>query len=129
MLKIKFKRLFIALALGTIPIAISYIVGWWWIGTLFLLVTIFAACTSLPSKLSAIVFSAYAIFGMAWVLNGLFGRVLTTPWESGDSWRLAMIAVASVAVSAVATVAFWLLTFTINAKFMLNITDSLHISF
>jgi regulator of protease activity HflC (stomatin/prohibitin superfamily) len=125
--KIKLRRLLITLALGTI--AISFIVGWWWVGTVFLLLTFLAACFAFPAKLYSILFSAYAIFAIAWVLSGLFSRVIIAPWESGDAWRQAMIAIASVVVSLVSTVVFWLLNLAICAKYMLKVSNGFHVSF
>jgi regulator of protease activity HflC (stomatin/prohibitin superfamily) len=129
MLKIKWKNLLITLALGVIPTTISYIIGWWWGGTFFLLLTVLAALLTFPAKLRPVLFSIYAAATIAVVLGGMLDGSVIPEWEVGGTWRMLAIVLVSFVVGVVATAIFWLFIFAVSVKFMLKVTDSLHISF
>jgi regulator of protease activity HflC (stomatin/prohibitin superfamily) len=124
---IKWRRLLITLIIGLVPTAISYILGWWWGGTIFALLTLFAMCFAFPSKLYATVFTLFAVVAIAWTAGAVIEGLLPAEWEMNQAWRSVIGGIAGLLASVVLAVLFWLLILWVSTKWILSVSESFEI--
>lgn len=127
--KIRWRWLLLTVALGIVPIAISFIYGQWWVGTVFLLLTSFLACFCLPRDMYVTFFTGWGFFAVAWisgsVLNSLLASRADISYESG----LLLSILGGITLGVVVCFLFWLAALFVTTKWILNITGSFDVPF
>jgi regulator of protease activity HflC (stomatin/prohibitin superfamily) len=117
-------RFVVTLIVGGVPTAICFILGWWWWGTVFLLLTLFAACFSFSTLAYPIVFSLYAMFAVAWLSGAWLDVTLHQPGVGDTWWRTALPILGGTAIGIVLPVLFWFVTFAVSTKWVLGLAES-----
>lgn len=122
--KTNWGRVFVTLIVGGVPTAICFILGWWWWGTLFLLLTLFAACLSFSTVARPTVFTLVAAFAIGW-LAGAWIDVAVHRAGDGDAWwRGALPIVGGIVIGLVSTALFWFVTLAVSTKWVLGLDQS-----
>ena len=127
--KINWKWLLITIAVGIAPIAISFIFGWWWIATFFLLVTGLVACFAFPHELYVTIFTLFVGTAIAWLVASVLDSILVTEPSDAITWRRPAAIVAGLGAGILIPAGFWGIVLAITTKWILAISQSFDVSF
>ncbi|MBN1936454.1 MAG: hypothetical protein JW934_17455 [Anaerolineae bacterium] len=122
------KQLLITLIAGFVPIAICFTVGWPIAGWIFFLLTFFALCFSVVSRLYTLVFSLFAIALISVVCGLVVDRLVFADVGSLAGWRPIIAGATGFVVGIVAVVGFWLPVLYVNARWLMDSSKSLGVS-
>jgi regulator of protease activity HflC (stomatin/prohibitin superfamily) len=124
---VNLRWLLITLAVGSIPLVVCFLLGWWWVATVFLLLTLFIACFAMPSGLRPAIFTLYVFFALWWVSGSLLDEILPARWPSANLRSIVPV-IGGVIVGLVAVIPTWLLILFVSTKWILALSDSLQVS-
>ena len=122
--KVNWKRLFVTLAVGCVPTAVSLIFGWWWVATVFLLLTLFVVCFAFASDLYPVLFTLYAVFAIMWLSGSLLDEYLPEQWGPIPELRSAVPWIVGALLGLVIAGVFWSLILFVSTKWILSVSDS-----
>jgi len=127
--KINWRWLLITIAVGIVPTAISFIFGWWWIATFFLLITGLVACFAFPHELYVAIFTLFAGVAIAWIVASVLDGVLVTEPSDVTTWRRPVAIVAGLGAGILIPAGFWAVVLAITTKWVLAISASFDVPF
>lgn len=125
---VDWRHLIIALAVGGVPTAVCFLFGWWWPGTVFLLLTLLAMAFAFPHELYPTAFTVYAVFAIAWVSGSLIAQRMPLQGEVPSAWEQIMPPLAGLVLGLLIVSSFWLAVVYVTARWLLSISDSLGVS-
>jgi hypothetical protein len=118
--KISWSRIFVILIVGAVPTTICFLLDWWWGGTLFLLLTLFAACFGFPSVLRPTVLTVFAMFAIGWLVGARLDGVLHKD-DARAWWRDALIWLGGVGTGIAVPALFWFVALVASTKWVLGL--------
>lgn len=122
--KTHWGRFFVTLIVGGALTAIVFILDGWWLGTVLLLLTLFAACFSFSPVAYPTVFTLYAMFAIGW-LSGAWLDGALHRGDPGDGWwRDALPFLGGFLIGVAVPAVFWFVTFVISTKWVLGVAES-----
>jgi regulator of protease activity HflC (stomatin/prohibitin superfamily) len=128
MIRINWKRLLITLAAGIGPTAISYLLGWWWGGTAFALLTFFGVLFAFPRQLDTLLFTLYAALVIAVLSGAAIEARMPAEWGIGRGARVAIAGVGGLMTGILPAVIFWFSIFYVSTKWIMTVSKSFDIS-
>jgi regulator of protease activity HflC (stomatin/prohibitin superfamily) len=124
--KTKWRRMIAALLIGSLPIALCFFVfDWWWPGTVFLLVTLFIACSAFDSRLYPFVFTLYAVFAFSWVYGSLADAFMAVGRGPRPWWEVVFPVIAGMMPALLQAALFWFLALLFSTTWVLGISETL----
>ncbi len=125
--RVHWKRLLITVAIGAVPTVISYILGWWWGGTIFLLLTLFAACFCFPPPVYPTVFTLFVAIAIAVVTGALIEGAMPTEWNISEGTRIALAALGGASLGVLIPAVVWFLVLFVSTTWVLSVSESFDI--
>ncbi len=125
---LKVRQLVLSLLVGGVVTAIAFIVGWWWPGTVLLLLTLYFIVRALPGSLAPIAYSIYAGFAVFWIAGSLLDEMLRVPERGPTLSRLVTPYMVGLVLGIALPILFWQLVILASARWVLAISDSLGVT-
>lgn len=122
------KRFILSLSVGGAATAIAFLLGWWWPGTILLLLTLYYACRAFPAPLAPLVYSVYAAFAIFWLTGRVLDGLVQALERGSTSVRLIVPDLLGFVLGMGLPILFWFVVFHASATWVLAIADSLGIS-
>ncbi|MBN1582652.1 MAG: hypothetical protein JXA89_18220 [Anaerolineae bacterium] len=122
------KQLLLTLAVGFVPTAISYTLGWWWVGTIFMLLTLFAVCFAFVPKLRVVLFTLYAAVVIAVVAGAFIENAIPLEWGIGAGWRTIIAGTAGIVLGVVIPFVVWYPIIFVCTVWVMDLSNSFSIS-
>ena len=128
MIRINWKRLFITLAVGIGPTAISYLLGWWWGGTVFALLTFFGVLFAFPRQLDTLLFTLYAALVIAVISGAAIEASMPEEWSIDRGARAAIAGIGGLMIGILPALVFWFSVFYVSTTWIMTVSKSFGIS-
>lgn len=121
------KQLWITLVIGFVPTAICYTMRWWWPGTIFALLTLFAMFFALARKLYVIAFTVYAGIVIAVVSGSLIEGWIPREWGIDSGWRITISGIAGLLLGIIVPIIVWYPIMYVSTVWVMDLSNSLGI--
>ena len=126
--RVRWRMLLLAVLLGGAGIAVSFLAGWWWVATVFLLGTGLVMCLALPAPMHPLLLTVYSVFALWWVVGSALDEFLPRRWPT-STLRAVIPYAAGGAVGVVLPLVFWLVLLYVSTKWILGVSDSFGVPF
>ena len=124
MFRINGKRLFITVAVGIGPTAISYLLGWWWGGTAFALLTFFGVLFAFPRPLYTLLFTLYAALVIAVISGAALENTMSAEWGIGRGARAAIAGIGGLMIGILPALVFWFAICYVSTTWIMAVSKS-----
>jgi regulator of protease activity HflC (stomatin/prohibitin superfamily) len=125
--RLDWKRFLLSLSVGGALTAIAFLLGWWWPGTVLLLLTFYYVCRAFPASVAPAVYSFYGGFAVFWLCGSLLDTILPVADRTPTLSRLVTPYLIGIVLGIVLPILFWWLVIFASATWVLSISDSLGI--
>jgi regulator of protease activity HflC (stomatin/prohibitin superfamily) len=126
--RVDWRQMLITLLVGGVMTGICFIFGWWWVGTVFLLLTLFLICFAFGAELRPAAFTVFAMFAIAWLTGAFLDTLLLEEGEEYPLWRLALPYAGGIVVGVGLPILAWFLVFLASAEWLLSVSGTHDIS-
>jgi regulator of protease activity HflC (stomatin/prohibitin superfamily) len=128
MLRVNWRRFFVTLAVGIVPTAASYLLGWWWGGTLFALLTLLGMLPAFPRPLYPVVFTLYAVVAITLIAGALIENALPAEWAVSPRTRTVTAGLFGLLVGIGPVALFWFGVLYVSTTWILVVSKSFDVS-
>ena len=124
----KVRRLLLSLFVGGGVAALAFLIGWWWLGTIALLLALLIAIRACPASMAPVLYTLYAAFAIFWLTGRVLDELVWALERGVTVLRQVVPDFLGLVLAIAIPYLFWRLVIFASAKWVLSVSDSLGVS-